>query len=118
MADLANTHRRDDAVPDDATVGQLLWSRWLHRKVYVPGNVKAVIEYDGRFGIGESVLVNGKLVAWDVNFWRFVSHFDFFIPTDLGPVRGSVDVRVCWLTLRALSIQVEGSVVYTEGSWQ
>jgi hypothetical protein len=85
---------------------------WLWRVLDVvtpQGNY--IVEYNGR-GIGiETVYVNVELAARRTSFLWFVPSFRF----QLGEYVAVLDVRVWpWLTLREMSLRIEGGLVYDE----
>ncbi len=93
---------------------------WVYRRLQIAGRTDAVVEYNGR-GFGyESVLVNGKTAArkWNWEIWTgsLMPRIDFELCCGQQRIPAFVEVRGI-LFLRAFRLYVDGTLVYTEGSW-
>jgi len=89
---------------------------WLRRKIHLGSPIDAVVEYRGRSVGYETVLVNDEVASRPISWVWFIPHFDFAIPTKSGELAASLDVRVSpWLTIRHMTLYVEGELVYAEG---
>ncbi len=91
----------------------------VYRRVQVSGEIDALIEYNGR-GLGhESVFVNGRLAlcARNRNLFRLVPHLAFEIHNDMKSMAVSIDGEGM-LFVRGFRLEIDGVVVYSEGSLQ
>jgi hypothetical protein len=85
---------------------------WLRRifNVEIDGQTYQ-LEYYGRGGGYEHVILNGLVVAGGRSWLWYIPHFEFAIEEKLCILK----VRVWpWMRLRSLSIEIDGEIVHTE----
>ncbi len=88
----------------------------LYRRLAITAPLEITLEFHGR-SLTDRVLVNERVVARRISWWRITPQLPFTLPTDEGPVRGLVEIRVWpWLTLRGFRVRIADRVVYAEGS--
>lgn len=71
-----------------------------------------LVDYVG-IGIGEKVLVDGRIVASSTGIIRFVPRFDFEIGSRPSSIEVNINILLC--RMRGFRLRLDGAVLYEEG---